>query len=165
MNADFLSDREQIGGVNEKFEAVDGNFHLVVDAFEDQVRHTSMDCAFLRFYEVDILRTDYNIDRLVFAESDIDALEFRAENLDEAVLNHNTVKNVAVADEVCNECVLRLIVNILRCTDLLDISLDHDNDRVGHRKGFFLIVGNIDESDAKLVFQADQLVLHILSEL
>ena len=117
------------------------------------------------YYEVDILRTDYNIDRLVFAESDIDALEFRAENLDEAVLNHNTVNNVAVADEVCNECVLRLIVNILRCTNLLDISLVHDNDRVGHRKGFFLIVGNIDESDAKLVFQADQLVLHILSEL
>ena len=56
MNADFLSDREQIGGVNEKFEAVDGDFHLVVDAFEDQVRHTSMDCAFLRFYEVDVLR-------------------------------------------------------------------------------------------------------------
>ena len=63
MNADFLSDREQIGGVNEKFEAVDGNFHLVVDAFEDQVRHTSMDCAFLRFYEVDVLRADDNVYR------------------------------------------------------------------------------------------------------
>ena len=123
-----------------------------------------MDCAFLRFYEVDILRTDYNIDRLVFAESDIDALEFHAENLDEAVLNHNTVKNVAVTDEVCNECVLRLIVNILRCTDLLDISLIHDNDRIGHGQSFLLIMGNVDKSNAQFVFQTDQLILHVLSE-
>ena len=95
----------------------------------------------------------------------INALELRTENLDETVLNHDAVENVAVTDEVCNECVLRLIVDVFRCADLLDITLVHDNNRVRHSKRLFLIMGDIDKGDTKLVFQTDQLVLHILTEL
>ena len=36
--------------------------------------------------------------------------------------------------------IFRLVVDIFRCTDLLDVSLIHDNNRVRHGEGFFLIV-------------------------
>ena len=165
MDADFLSNREQIGRVNEKLKTVHRNLHLIVNTFENQMGDTSADGTFLRFHKINILRADHNVDRFVFAESDINALELRTENLDETVLNHDAVENVAVTDEVCNECVLRFIVDVFRCADLLDITLVHDNDRVRHGKRLFLIVGDIDKGDTKLVFQTDQLVLHILTEL
>ena len=44
-------------------------------------------------------------------------------------------------------------------------TLINDNDRIGYGKCFFLIMGNEYERDAKLIFQADQLVLHVLAQL
>ena len=61
--------------------------------------------AFLRFYEVDVLRADDNVYRLVCSESLIDAGKFRTEDFNQLVVDHQTVHNVALADEVGNECV------------------------------------------------------------
>ena len=104
--------------------------------------------AFLRFYKVDVLRADDNVYRLVCSESLIDAGKFRTEDFNQLVVDHQTVHDVALADEVGNECVFRLVVDLFRGTHLLDITLVHDNDGIGHRQCLFLIVGNIDKSDA-----------------
>ena len=73
--------------------------------------------------------------------------------------------DVALADEVCHKGVFRLVVDLLRGADLLDIALVHDDDGVGHGQRFFLVVRDVDKGDAQLVFQADQLILHVLAEL
>ena len=91
---------------------------------------------------------DDNVYRLVCSESLIDAGKFRAEDFNQLVVDHQTVHDVALADEVGNECVFRLVVDLFRGTHLLDITLVHDNDGIGHRQCLFLIVGNIDKSDA-----------------
>ena len=149
MDADLLADREHIRAVNQPFIAVRcGDFHLIVDALENQVGDNALQRAFLRFYEVDVLRADDNVYRLVCSESFIDAGKFRTEDFNQLVVDHQTVHDVALADEVGNECVFRLVVDLFRGTHLLDITLVHDNDGIGHRQRLFLIVGNIDKSDA-----------------
>ena len=91
---------------------------------------------------------DDNVYRLVCSEPLIDAGKFRTEDFNQLVVDHQTVHDVALADEVGNECVFRLVVDLLRGTHLLAITLVHDNDGIGHRQCLFLIVGNIDKSDA-----------------
>ena len=54
--------------------------------------------------------------------------------------------------------------NVFRSTDLLDISLIHDNNGIGHGQGFFLIVGDIYKSNSKFFFQTDELILHVLAQ-
>ena len=81
MDADLLADREHIRAVNQPFIAVRcGDFHLIVDALENQVGDNALQRAFLRFYEVDVLRADDNVYRLVCSESLIDAGKFRTED-------------------------------------------------------------------------------------
>ena len=80
-------------------------------------------------------------------------------------MEHNAWNNVALTDEIRYEGIFRLVVDLLRGTHLLDVTLVHDNNGVGHSQRFLLIMGDIDKSDAKLIFQADQLVLHVLAQL
>ena len=65
---------------------------------------------------------------VVCSESLIDAGKFRTEDFNQLVVDHQTVHDVALADEVGNECVFRLVVDLFRGTHLLDITLVHDND-------------------------------------
>ena len=59
---------------------------------------------------------------------------------------------------------LRRIVNVFRRTDLLDVSLIHHDDGIGHCKCLFLIVCDIDKRNAKFFFQAHKFVLHPLAQ-
>ena len=94
---------------------------------------------------------DDNVYRLVCSESLIDAGKFRTEDFNQLVVDHQTVHDVALADEVGNECVFRLVVDLFRGTHLLDIALVHDHDGIGHGQSLLLIVGHIDEGDAHLL--------------
>ena len=80
-------------------------------------------------------------------------------------MDHRSTHDIALADKVRDKGIFRLIVDLLRRSHLLDIALVHDNDRVGHRERLFLVVGDIDKGDSQLIFQADQLILHVLAEL
>ena len=53
---------------------------------------------------------------------------------------------------------------MLRRANLLNIALIHNHDRVRHGKCLFLIVCYINKSNAKFVFEADQFILHILTQ-
>ena len=50
-------------------------------------------------------------------------------------------------------------------TDLLDRSFFHDHNGVGHGKGFFLVMGDIDESDAQPLLHILEFDLHLLTQL
>ena len=80
------------------------------------------------------------------------------------VADHRTVEDIALADEVRHKGILRLVVDILRCADLLDAALVHDHHGVGHGQGFLLIVGDIYKRDAHLLLDTFQFVLHILTQ-
>ena len=85
--------------------------------------------------------------------------------MDELVAHHRAIDDVAVADEIRDKRVLRLVVNALWRADLLNPALVHDHDGIRHGEGFLLIVRDEDERDAELALQLDELALHVLPEL
>ena len=64
------------------------------------------------------------------AETGIHTGELCAEDFHKLILDHSTTYNVAVTDKISNESIFRLIVDFFGRTDLLDIALIHDNDRI-----------------------------------
>ena len=75
------------------------------------------------------------------------------------------VEQVALADEVGDEAVLRETVDLRRLVELFDLALVHHRDPVRQRERLLLVVGDVDEGDADLLLQRDQLELHALLEL
>jgi hypothetical protein len=98
-------------------------------------------------------------------KSDVYTVPDSSEYLYDFIFYHRSRQNITVTDKICDKSILRFIVNVLRRTDLLDIALIHNNDRIRHCKRFFLIVSNVNKGDAEFVFQTDQFVLHILAKL
>ena len=48
-------------------------------------------------------------------------------------------------------CVLRLVIDICGCADLLDLAVCHNHDGIGHRQRLLLVVRDVHEGDAYLV--------------
>ena len=165
MDADFRSNREHICAVYQPFIVICHDFHLIMNTFKDQVCDNTVDASFTRFEKVDILRTDNNVNRFVLSESFVHAREIHSEDLDKTILHHRCRNDITLTDKICHESILRLVVDFLRSSDLLDVTLVHNYDSVRHGKGFFLIMCYIQESDPQLVLETDQLVLHILAHL
>ena len=135
-----------------------------MDAFEDQVGYHAVQGAAPGLSQLHIFRTDDHIHRAVSAKACVHAGEDDAEDVHYFILQHGAGEDVAVTDKISNKGVGGLVVDIFRCPDLLDVALVHDYDGIGHGQRFFLIMGHIDEGDAKLILHADQLVLHFLPE-
>ena len=120
----------------------DAALHLTIPACELTLRHAILGIGILLAYnlsalllrlvpDVDVFRTNNYIHRLILAEARIDAVEHLAAELDLLVLDHPGTQNVTLANEVCHKAVLRLIVDIGWCTDLLYFSLAHHHHAVG----------------------------------
>ena len=139
------------------------------DVIDRALEHNRLDdaliLAVLRRRDLDVLRADLDIDRNILAKTRIDARDVLAEEVDEFVAHHDAVNDVAVADEICHERILRLVVDALRRPDLLDPALIHDDDRVRHRERFLLIVRHEDERDAEFPLDLDEFPLHLLAQL
>ena len=88
--------------------------------------------SFINFYKVNIFRPYYRINRFVSPKARVYAREVYTENFYKFIFHHSSGKNVAVTDKVCDKSVFRLIVNVFRSTNLLDIPLIHDNDCIRH---------------------------------
>ncbi len=56
-------------------------------------------------------------------------------------------------------------VDLSRRAALHDPPLVHDGDAIGHGQRFFLIVGHVDERDAKLLVEVLDLQLHLAGQL
>ena len=119
-----------------------------MDTFENGMGQCTMDNTFFRCYQLHVLGTDDYVDGLVFSETGIHTVKAGTKDLYQTISDHGCTDNVTVTDKVGNESVFRFVINIFRSSDLLDISLIHDNDRIGHRKGLFLIVCYIDKSNS-----------------
>src|SRR5438477_4361701 len=67
------------------------------------------------------------------------------------------------ADEVRNEERRRPIIDVARARDLLDDTVVHHGDHIGHRHGLELIVGDIDRGCSEPVMQPAQFMDHRLA--
>ena len=74
--------------------------------------------------DIHVLRADDDVHRLVFAEATVQAAEFLPAEADPVVFQHDAVDDVALADKICHKGVDRLVVNVRRCADLLDLAVD-----------------------------------------
>ena len=75
-----------------------------------------------------------------------------------------SLKEVRLADETCDKRRSRLLVNACGGSLLLDISLVHDDDVVGHRQGFFLVVRYKDRGHSDLALKVSNLEPHSLAQ-
>ena len=156
--------RLMIRGLDQPFEALEIHDDIVVKTLEGNAGDRTGEMTFFRRHKVDVLRADHHIHRFIGFEAGIQTFKGTAKELDLIVCQHNAVKNVTLADEIRHEGILRLIINIFRLADLLDATLIHDHDGIGHGKCLFLIVGNRDKGDAGGLLDALQFVLHILTQ-
>ena len=164
FDTDTGADRGVVRGLNEPFEAPEVHNDIVVHALEDHGGHDTTDGPVLRLRDLDILRTNDGGD--VGALRDIiDAHELTTAETGGQLPGHDAAEDVTLADEVGHEGVLRLVVDVLRGTDLLDLALTHDDDLVGHGERLLLVVGDIDEGDAHLALDLLKLHLHTLAQL
>ena len=120
--------------------------------------------AAVRLHNVNILRANDHVHRLVFLKALVYAGEGPAKEFYQPILQHDAVQNVALADEVRHKSVLGLVINILGPADLLDLALVHDDHRVAHGQCLLLIVGHIYKCNAHGLLDPFQFVLHILSQ-
>ena len=164
-HADNAADWLRLGGVYQPLvvDAVDG--HFVVHALEYHRFHDAGELRLLRGDNFDVLRADNNVHHFVPAEALVDALEPFPRELDEAVLRHAAVDDVAFADEVRDERVDRLVINIDRRAYLLNVSVVHYDYGVAHGEGFLLVVGDVDEGKLQSLLYLAQFGLHLLAEL
>ena len=133
-------------------------------SLEGNVGDGALELARRLVYNVHILGADDHVHRLVLLKALVQALEAAVEDLHHAVGAHDAVNDVGLADEVGHEGVLRLVVNILRSADLLDLARVHDHHGVRHGQGLLLIVGDIDKGDAHGLLDALKLILHVLAQ-
>lgn len=59
----------------------------------------------------------------------------------------------------------RIIINLRRCSDLVDLALVHDNDPVGEGHSLFLVVRDEDDRDAQILLDLFELLTHLLADL
>ena len=78
-------------------------------------------------------------------------------------MHHDAVQDVAFAYEVGHKGVDRFVVDVYRGACLLYLTLAHDDNRVAQRERFFLVVGDVYESDAQLLMHLFQFHLHVLA--
>ena len=115
--------------------------------------------------DVDVLGPDDHVHRLVGGEPAVHTGELLAVHFHHVVADHGAVENVALADKVGNESILRLIVNVLRRSDLLDIAVVHDYDGIAHGQRLFLVVGYVNKRNAGAFLNPFEFDLHLFAQL
>ena len=134
-------------------------------ALKQHTFHDTCHFAVLFLHDIQILRTYDDIHLFVFLKAEIHAVKADIIKHHLVIIQHNARYDIAFPDKIRNIAVLRLIVNIRRCSYLLYFAILHDHDFIRHRQGLFLIMGYIDKGDANLLLNLLQLVLHFLTQL
>jgi hypothetical protein len=70
-------------------------------------------------------------------------------------------ENIGGPDEVGHERGRRPVVDLPRTAHLLDASLPHDDDAVGHAQGLFLVVRDVDRRQAEPALERSDLHPHL----
>ena len=109
-------------------------FHqdFIMNPFESNVAHDSVDLCLLLIHNVQILRTEHDLDLFVFFKTFIHTFKTEAVKFHQVIPDHDSFYDIGFSDEACNKTVLRFIVNICGSADLLDLSVVHNNHRIRH---------------------------------
>ena len=165
VHADKLTGLAGLRGVDDPLIAFDINMHFKVNALEDDLTHKAGQHTDRGRHNLHILGADNDLHRLVRLEAAVHTGEIIPAEVDKKVLEHDAVHDVGITDKARDKSVFRLVVNVLRGTDLLNFAAGHDHNGVRHGKGLLLIVGDIDKGDVHLTLQALQFQLHLLAQL
>ena len=138
---------------------------LIMNTLEDRVDQGTLEDTFLRRYQFHVLGSDDYIYGLILTETGIYTVKTGTQDFYQTISDHGGPDDITVTDKIGNESIFRFIIDALGSTDLLDIPLVHDYDGIGHGQSLFLVMGDIDKGNAKLVLQADKLILHVLAKL
>ncbi len=160
LGADFAV----LGVAADDFVLADVDDVFVMDALEELAGDLAVDVAVPRLADDDVLRTDDDVDLLVNREV-IDDIPSRADETAFEFPGHRAVIDIGFADEVSDESVDWFVIDIFWGTGLLDDAVIHDDDGIGHREGFFLVVGDIDKGDAEFLMHLLKLELHVFPHL
>ena len=110
-----------------------------------------------------IFRSNDNVDWFFLFKAEVNTFKNRVAKFDFVVFEHNARKDIRFTDEVRNESVCRLVVNFFRRRYLLNFACSHNHDFIAHRKGFFLVVSDVNKGYAEVFVHAFKFELHILS--
>ena len=130
MNADLGSYREHICTMYHPFIVIGHNFHLIMNAFKNKVGNNAVNTSLSRLHKINILRTDHYVYRLILSETFVHTGEIHTQDLHKTVLHHSCRNNIALPDKICHKSIFRLVVDLLRRTDLLNIPLVHYHDSI-----------------------------------
>ena len=154
----------EIRGLDQPLEALEFHDDVIVQTLEGDAGNVAHQVPLGHRHNVNILRADNHIHRLVGRKALVHALEDPAKEFDPVIFQHDAVQDVAFADEVRHKGVLGLIVYIFGFADLLDTALVHHHNGIGHGQRFLLIVGHINKGNAHCLLDPFQFVLHILAQ-
>ena len=138
---------------------------FVMNALEQQRFNLAVEDSLAARHDVDVFRTDHDIDVFILFKAEIHAVIDLIVKHDAVVFLHDAVDDIRFPDKAGDVFVFRLVVDFFRGADLLDFAVLHDDDLIRHRQGFFLIVGDEDKRDADFLLNFFQLVLHFLAQL
>ena len=73
----------------------------------------------------------------------------------------NSTHAIGIAHEAGDERIARLLVELARCAFLRDRGLVHDDDAVGYRHRFRLVVRHVDDGERQSLLQLADLLAHL----
>ena len=142
------------------------NKYFKMDTFECDTCDFTGEWSFAAFfYNLNIFRPYYRFNKCIFTKTAVKTFKRYAAKRYKIILYHYCVNNVWLSYKICNKCIYRFVINIFRCSYLLNFALVHNNDRVRHRKSFLLVVSYINESNSKSFLNCLKFSLHIFSKL
>ena len=122
-------------------------------------------CTFRFFRYINILRSYNHIHFHVFSESFVDTFEFVTGKFHEFILYHSAVQDVRLSDKVCYKCVLWLVIDVSRRSDLPYVSVVKNNDGIRKSQSLLLVVSHIYECDSEFPVHLLEFDLHVLAHL
>ena len=114
LHTDLTADFCGRSGMYKDFALAAHYAHFVVNALESRFNNSTCKLTVFRRSDFNILGTDYNIDRRVFAKALVNTFKLFAENFYTAVAEHCAVKNICLADKIRNKRIYGFVVNIFR---------------------------------------------------
>ena len=99
---------------------------LIMHSLKDHRLHHAGDCSFFRFRHDHVLRPDDHIN-LSPCRQIIQTRKLGTTEINFSDTAHMAGVNIALANKVCHEYSIGLVVDLFRCTDLLDLSVRHND--------------------------------------
>ena len=138
---------------------------LIVYALKQDAQHLAGHLSVRRIHNVDVLRTDHHIHRLIFFKTKIHTVKRNVVKPHFIVFYHDSRQDIALTDEICHKPVDRFIINIFRRSHLLNLSVIHDHDLIRHGQRLFLVMSDKDKGNTHLLLDPLQFILHFLAQL